>query len=179
MCRQADQRPRTVLQKVPLLVTAETMQTTHGPMHELRAEADWLEAEGKALAVSVFGMQPWLDLPNAGCSVLVVGTEIHESISHARRLAHQFWQRRADFEVQLHSSDSGVSQALTTESGPNLLVDSADSTSSGSPGDSTAVLKSLLSADMMTILLLFAAWSTNSTSYIVSRNNLALINHMP
>ena len=51
-------RPRTVVPKVPLIVPAVTMQTTHGPMHELRAEADWLEAEGAALAVSVSGMQP-------------------------------------------------------------------------------------------------------------------------
>ena len=53
----------TVLQKAPMIVPAEHMQTTHGPMHELRAEADWIEAEGLAAAVSIFGVQPWLDVP--------------------------------------------------------------------------------------------------------------------
>ena len=53
------------------------------PWHEVRAEADWLEAEGAALAVSVFGMQPWLDLPEAGCSIVVVGAEADDAHVHA------------------------------------------------------------------------------------------------
>ena len=141
---QGGPRPRTVVQKVPLIVPAETMQTTHGPMHELRAEADWLEAEGAALAVSVFGMQPWLDLPEAGCSIVVVGTEADDAHAHARQLARQLWQRRTAFDVALVSPDAAVQQALAAERGPVLLVDSADSTSAGSPGDSVAVLQALL-----------------------------------
>ena len=136
---QGGPRPRTVVQKVPLIVPAETMQTTHGPMHEVRAEADWLEAEGAALAVSVFGMQPWLDLPEAGGSIVVVGTEAHEAHAHARRLARQFWQRRKAFDVPLVAPDAAVQRALAAERGPVLLVDSADATSAGSPGDSVAV----------------------------------------
>ena len=143
---QGGPRPRTVVQKVPLIVPAETMQTTHGPMHEVRAEADWLEAEGAALAVSVFGMQPWLDLPEAGCSIVVVGTEAHEAHEHARRLARQLWQRRTAFDVPLVAPDAAVQRALAAEQGPMLLVDSADSTSAGSPGDSVAVLQALLDA---------------------------------
>ena len=143
---QGGPRPRTVVQKVPLIVPAETMQTTHGPMHEVRAEADWLEAEGAALAVSVFGMQPWLDLPEAGCSIVVVGTEAGDSHVHARRLARQFWQRRKAFDVPLVAPDVAVQRALAAERGPVLLVDSADATSAGSPGDSVAVLQALLDA---------------------------------
>ena len=140
---QGGPRPRTIVQKVPLIVPAETMQTTHGPMHEVRAEADWLEAEGAALAVSVFGMQPWLDLPEAGCSIVVVGTEAGDSHVHARRLARQLWQRRTAFDVPLVAPDAAVQRALVAEQGPVLLVDSADSTSAGSPGDSVAVLQAL------------------------------------
>ena len=143
---QGGPRPRTVVQKVPLIVPAETMQTTHGPMHEVRAEADWLEAEGAALAVSVFGMQPWLDLPEAGGSIVVVGTAAHDAHAHARRLARQLWQRRTAFDVPLVAPAAAVQRALTAERGPVLLVDSADSTSAGSPGDSVAVLQALLDA---------------------------------
>ena len=143
---QGGPRPRTVVQKVPLIVPAETMQTTHGPMHEVRAEADWLEAEGAALAVSVFGMQPWLDLPEAGGSIVVVGTDPDAAHTHARRLARQFWQRRKAFDVPLVAPDVAVQRALAAERGPVLLVDSADATSAGSPGDSVAVLQALLDA---------------------------------
>ena len=63
-------RLKTVLHKLPLLVQAEHMQTTDGPMHELRTQADLLETEvSVAAAVSVFGVQPWLDFPGVGCSV--------------------------------------------------------------------------------------------------------------
>ena len=143
---QGGPRPQTIVQKVPLIVPAETMQTTHGPMHEVRAEADWLEAEGAALAVSVFGMQPWLDLPEAGGSIVVVGTDPDDARAHARRLARQFWQRRKAFDVPLVAPDVAVQRALAAEQGPVLLVDSADGTSAGSPGDSVAVLQALLDA---------------------------------
>ena len=114
---QGGPRPRTVVQKVPLIVPAETMQTTHGPMHEVRAEADWLEAEGAALAVSVFGMQPWLDLPEAGGSIVVVGTDPDAARAHARRLARQFWQRRKAFDVPLVGADVAVQRALAADPG--------------------------------------------------------------
>lgn len=141
-------RPRTVVQKLPLIVPAENMQTTHGPMHELRAEAYWLEAEGAASAVSVFGVQPWLDVQDAGCSAVVVATEAEDARRLAARLAEQFWRRRRDFAVDLVDVDTAVRRALAIPRGPVILVDSADCPSSGAPGDSTAALRAMLDAGL-------------------------------
>ena len=136
----------TVLQKAPMIVPAEHMQTTHGPMHELRAEADWIEAEGLAAVVSIFGVQPWLDVPGTGCSVVVVAHEKDAGRVLARDLALKFWRRRDRFAVELADVQSGVGRALAANEGPVILVESADSPSSGAPGDSAAVLKALIEA---------------------------------
>ena len=135
---------RTVVQKLPLIVPAEHMQTTDGPMHELRTEADRLEAEGLAVAVSVFGVQPWLDVPGAGCSVAVVSNDEEAARGHARRLAGEFWRRRDRFAVEIVDVEQAVRVALETDGGPVILVDSADCPSSGAPGDSAVVLAALL-----------------------------------
>ena len=137
-------RLQTVLQKLPLLVQAEHMQTTDGPMHELRTQADLLETEGLAVAVSVFGVQPWLDFPGVGCSVAVVGSDEAAARAHARRLAGEFWSRRDRFAVELVDIEQAVRTALGTEGAPVVLVDSADCPSSGAPGDSAAILAALL-----------------------------------
>ena len=142
----ATQGPRlqTVLQKLPLLVQAEHMQTTDGPMHELRTLADLLETEGLATAVSVFGVQPWLDFPGVGCSVAVVSDDKAAARGHARHLAREFWRRRDRFAVELMDIEQAVRTALDTDGGPVVLVDSADCPSSGAPGDSAAILAALL-----------------------------------
>ena len=144
MAAVAGPRVRTVLQKLPLIVPAEHMQTTDGPMHELRTQADSLETEGLAAAVSVFGVQPWLDFPGVGCSVTVVGDGEAAARGHARRLASEFWRRRDRFAVELIDIERAVRAALETDGGPVVLVDSADCPSSGAPGDSVAVLAALL-----------------------------------
>ena len=108
-------RLQTVLQKLPLLVQAEHMQTTDGPMYELRTQADLLETEGLATAVSVFGVQPWLDFPGVGCSVTVVGSDEAAARDHARRLASEFWRRRDRFAVELMGIERAVREALETD----------------------------------------------------------------
>ncbi len=137
-------RLKTVLQKLPLLVQAEHMQTTDGPMHELRTQADLLETEGSVAAVSVFGVQPWLDFPGVGCSVTVVGSDEAAARDHGRRLAGEFWRRRDRFAVELLDIERAVREALETEGRPVVLVDSADCPSSGAPGDSAAIPAALL-----------------------------------
>ena len=54
---QGGPRPRTVVQKVPLIVPAETMQTTHGPMHEVRPRPIGWKPRG-----------PRSPSPSSGCS---------------------------------------------------------------------------------------------------------------
>ena len=141
-------RPRTVVQRIPMILPPENMRTTDGPFHELRVEADRLEAETAALAVSVCGVQPWLDASDVGCSVAVVATETDTAREHARRLASRFWEQRREYQVELVEPRRAIERALSLEHGPAVLVHSADSPTAGAPGDATAVLQALLEADL-------------------------------
>jgi microcystin degradation protein MlrC len=60
-------------------------------------------------------------------------------------LASEAWRRRQEFDVTLVPVDEAVRLAAAAARGPVVLADSADSTGSGSPGDSTAILAALLS----------------------------------
>ncbi len=138
-------RPAMALAKLPMILQVENGQTTSGPMAELLGRVRSWEREGCCLCGSVFLVQPWMDLPEMGCAVTIVTNDdkTHAQIL-ADRLAADMWQRRHDFGVELTSVDAAIDQALQASGKPVVLADSADSTGSGAPGDSTAILARLL-----------------------------------
>ncbi len=139
--------PAMAFRKLPMIVPAENMQTTRGPMHLLIERSKALERSGKALAVSVFGVQPWLDIEEMGCSVVVVADQSKpRAETVASGLARRFWEARREFDVRLTPPDRAIREALRVPGAPVILSESSDSTGSGSPGDSTGLLKALLAA---------------------------------
>jgi len=140
-------RPVMAWRKLPLIVMAENQQTEHGPAQRLFAQAEELERTGAAEAVSIFPVQPWMDIEEMGTAVVVVTNgDAAAADEHARALAQNFWDTRREFEVALTPVEEAIRLALETEGGPVVLAESSDSTGSGSPGDSTGVLKHLLKA---------------------------------
>ncbi|MBP1779685.1 MAG: hypothetical protein H6Q86_5696, partial [candidate division NC10 bacterium] len=139
--------PAMAFRKLPMIVPAENMQTTRGPMHRLIERGKALERDGRALAVSVFGVQPWLDIQEMGCSVVVVADKAgSRAEAAAGGLARRFWEARGEFDVRLTPPERAIREALRVSGGPVILSESSDSTGSGSPGDSTGLLRALLSA---------------------------------
>jgi microcystin degradation protein MlrC len=140
-------RPVTLFARAPMLVPAEGQGTENQPMAGLMAEAKRLQARPGVLAVSLFPVQPWLDIPDTGFCVMAVAdgprraAEIEPVV---RQLAWQAWERRRGFAADLLTVDEAIRRALATEGGPFVLSESADSTGSGSPGDSAHVLERLL-----------------------------------
>ena len=137
-------KPVMCARKLPLIVPAENMQTTSGPFGHLMRRAEALEQSGAAVSVSVFGVQPWLDVPEMGCSVVAV---THVDATAGQRivdeLAQQFWDTRRSFDVRLTPVRKALRKAMRIE-GPVVISEPSDSTGSGSPGDSTGVLGSLI-----------------------------------
>jgi microcystin degradation protein MlrC len=144
-------RPVTLYARSPMLVPAEGMGTADQPMAGLVAEAKRLEARPGVLAVSLFPVQPWLDIPDAGFCVTAVAdgrrraAEIEPMV---RQLAWQAWESRRRFAVDLLPVDEAIRRALAAEGGPFVLSESADSTGSGSPGDGAHVLERLLALEV-------------------------------
>lgn len=64
-------RPVSALRRLPMLLPAENGRTTEGPYAEVMDQALALAQQPGVLDISVFSVQPWLDLYDVGCSVLV------------------------------------------------------------------------------------------------------------
>lgn len=143
-------RPTTVFRKLPLIVPAENMQTTSGPMHALQQRARRAERAKTVEAVSVFGVQPWMDIDEMGCTVVAVGDQSAEPRLDkvASELGRAFWDSRREFDMELVPVAEAIERAKKVDGGPVVLSESSDSTGSGSPGDSTGVLKHLLKAKL-------------------------------
>jgi microcystin degradation protein MlrC len=116
-------------------------------MREFVAAVRAWEGEPDVLAVSLFPVQPWLDIPEMGFSVVVVvdgAARAATAEQRARDLALRVWDARHRFDAQLLEVDDAIGRALAGEGGPYILSESADGTGAGSPGDSVAVLERLL-----------------------------------
>lgn len=142
-------KPVTALSKLRMVLQVENGQTTSGPMSTLVKQARAFEAQGECLNASVFLVHPPLDLPEHGCAITIVGDGDRE---HAQRLADQLgremWNLRHEFDVELVSIDEAIDRAIRAAGKPVVLADPADSTGSGAPGDSTAILERLLEREI-------------------------------
>jgi microcystin degradation protein MlrC len=142
-------RPAMAWRKLPLIVNAENQQTSRGPARRLFARAQALESAGKAEAVSIFCVQPWMDIHEMGSAVVAVTNGNPRAADRqAATIAQKFWDTRRDFEITLTPVEEAIKLALATQGGPVILAESSDSTGSGSPGDSTGVLKYLVKAPL-------------------------------
>ncbi|NLE43806.1 MAG: M81 family metallopeptidase [Chloroflexi bacterium] len=140
--------PVCALRRLPMLLPGETARTTDGPYAEVMRRAEASMMRDGILDASVFSVQPWLDVEDVGCSVLVVSDSDPELAGTvADQLGDEFWQRRRDFGVDLVPTADAIRRALISERHPFVLADSADAPSSGAPGDSTIVLRALLEAN--------------------------------
>jgi microcystin degradation protein MlrC len=137
--------PVTALRRLPMILPGENGKTTDGPFSEVMQQAIALEQQPGLLAVSAFSVQPWFDVPDVGCSILVTTDGDAARAEHeADRLADEFWARRDDFAVEMVPLAQAIDRAVKAERGPVIFSDSADAPSSGAPGDSNAILRALL-----------------------------------
>lgn len=142
-------QPVTVISKLRMILQVENGQTSMGPMAELISSVKRLVNEGSCLSGSVFLVQPWMDLPNMGCAVVIVGNNDRKKAQAlADELGRKMWDLRHEFDVKLTPVDDAIDYALSSSEHPFVFADVADSTGSGTPGDSTAILKRLIERDI-------------------------------
>jgi len=96
-------RPVTAYQKLPLVVPAERANTQDPASisHGFRLQLEELERDPRILSAGLATVQPWLDIPELGSSVIVVsdgsddGGEL--AYSACQKLALNVWERRRDY----------------------------------------------------------------------------------
>lgn len=138
--------PVTRIRKYNAIVPVLGGATLDGaPMSEVAAEARRLEQEGKALSVSYFPVQPWLDMADVGITGLAVtDAEPAGAEDVAQHILDEMWTRRQDFELDAMTPEEAVQAALRSPAKTTLLVDAPDSIGGGAAGDSPALLAAIL-----------------------------------
>ncbi len=143
-------RPVTAFQKVPAVFPAERANTQDpaSVSHGFRLRLQELEATPRILSAGLATVQPWLDIPELGSSVLIVADGDAElAQKECARLAAEVWERRREYLPELVPVADAVRAAHDNADGLVVLSDSADATTSGAPGDSNWVLRELLRYD--------------------------------
>ena len=163
-------RPAVAWRKIPMMTQQDQYLTgPAGPMKHWFDMAREMEhgpatdSPVRFLDVSPYPTQPWLDVPEAGWSVVVHTTAEDPTAAKAAaeemasRMANWAWAHRDEFwqsartapaeaaEAALAAAATGPSPA-TGDPGLLIMSDTGDSTYGGAPGDSTCVLRALLAA---------------------------------
>jgi microcystin degradation protein MlrC len=137
--------PVTAMRKLPLIVPAENMMTTVGPLAAvLQTGKELQSSDTRLLSISAFGVQPWLDVQEIGCAtVTVTDRDLRRAEYAADCVARAFRDRRREFDVELLDPAEAVAAALQVRGQPVVLAESSDSPTAGSPGDSADMLAAL------------------------------------
>jgi len=142
-----DLLPTSSVVRLPMLLPPENSTHDWGPLAGVIEQAINLERRGRVIHAGIYPVQPWMDTEDVGASVVAITDRDADAAErYARWLGASFWSKRGEFVTQLVSPDEAVRRALARKSGTVVLCDSADATTSGSTGDSTAILAALLRA---------------------------------
>lgn len=135
--------------KLRALLPSLNMRTAEGPMHDLVELAKKQEQDADIVGASIFGGFPYADIPEAGASVLVVGTDQEKTRKTARFLAQQVWENRERFVIALPKVRDALQSALQIQADkPIALADISDNPLSGGTGDTTELLREMIALDL-------------------------------
>jgi microcystin degradation protein MlrC len=134
--------------RVPMILTAFNASTKGGgPFAQLMNQAKALEREAGILSSSMQFVGSYIDIPDMGCSTVVISDGDRErALREARKLAAGFWARRREFLVETVSVAEAVRRGRAIDGKPIILLDTADTTGGGAAGDSIDLVAGLLEA---------------------------------
>jgi microcystin degradation protein MlrC len=143
-------RPVTAFQKLPMVSPVERANTQDpaSTSFGLREKLQAWEADARVLTAGLATVQPWLDIPLLGNTVIVTTAgDPAAAASRCAELAGEIWQRRREYMPEIVDVADAVREVHAENAGLVVLGDAADATTSGSTGDGTAVLAELIRHD--------------------------------
>ena len=132
--------------KLPLVIPASNhIDFEPGPYKDVLDFA-FSKVTDSIMDISVFTVQPWLDIEELGWAIVVIANNSRiEASKTAVLIAENIWNKRELLSfTQLLDPSEAISLALKQEEGPIVLSDLADGTMAGSPGDSPVVLRAAI-----------------------------------
>ena len=141
---------QSAISKIPLLIPAEVQIIKSEPMLQVRDLADSYLSD-RVMDISLFPVQPWIDVPKLGFAVTVTGTLAKpELLKIATEISEKIWEIKEQFEVDLvKPADAIVRIKKGNEVGRSkfsILLQSSDAPPGGAAGDNAALIGELIKA---------------------------------
>ncbi|MBM3793179.1 MAG: M81 family metallopeptidase [Acidobacteria bacterium] len=132
--------------EIPALVRGYELITETGCWGECVRDAIAFERSPGGLSGGMFIGNPFTDVPDL-CSNVFLAADGESQLARARaeaiRIAEKFWAMREHLQQPLTPLAESIACAAAG-TGRIVLVDAADATSSGAPGDSNAILRAMV-----------------------------------
>ena len=145
-------RPKPLLVKLPLIVPVEDSETGAGVCSEVLCRISELDRSDSLRSASLFCSQPWLDIREAGISLLFYTDGREEYWNRQmQELAQYIMRNKERFFVRYPTIEEAFESIPRMEK-PVILVDSGDITTAGGLGDSTVPLRAALRSPYRTAL---------------------------
>jgi len=139
-------KPLTARVPIPMLVRGYELITETGLFGGCVRHAIAVEKGPGGLSAGMFIGNPFTDVPDLCSNAMVVTNGDPEKAEReALTLARELWAMRESLQQPLTGLADSVREACSLK-GRVVLVDAADATSSGAPGDSNAILRALMDA---------------------------------
>ncbi|MDA0748230.1 MAG: M81 family metallopeptidase, partial [bacterium] len=136
-------KPTTARVQLPMLVRGDELLTATGLFGQAIRMCQEIEASENGLAAGVIIGNPFTDVPDLQSNVLVTTNNNPDAAQkEALRLARFMWKHKDQLFAELTSLNDAIRIAEETD-GLTVFSDAADSTASGAPGDSNAILRGL------------------------------------
>jgi microcystin degradation protein MlrC len=149
------QNPVTARVQIPMLARGNQLITKTGKFGEAIRMCQDIEASEGGVAAGVNIGNPFTDVPDLRSNTIVtVDGDRARAEKEAMKLARFMWDNRNLWFAELSSMKEIVERA-EEQDGLTVCGDPADSTASGSSGDSNAVLKGLLEHNYSKRALIF------------------------
>jgi microcystin degradation protein MlrC len=164
-CARGEVSPVTAFVPLPLFTLWHTPEQ---PARSLVERARALEAAGEVLHISLVHGFPWSDVHDAGAAVLVTtDADPERAVALAAEFAGELWSiREADLGRYLAVAESlDAAEALRTAR-PVVIADAGDNPGAGTGGDSTWLLREVLSRDVQDVALALF-WDPRALARIV------------
>lgn len=129
--------------KIAALIPPTDTNHTEGRFASMLSLASDAEQDPDIFDVSLFPVQPWMDVAEMGSAVVVTG-QGKKPLRIARQLAETWYAQRHEWQTGLMEWKFILERLQTPTAKPWILVDTADATTGGSTGGSAEALKRLL-----------------------------------
>lgn len=132
------------LAKIAALIPPTDTNDAEGRFANILHHARRLETNSGIVDISIFPVQPWLDVPEIGTSIVITGNDPTIARTTAQDLAQIWYAQRDEWATGVKPWEEIKMLLRQKQSSPWILVDSADATTGGAGGHSAELLRQLL-----------------------------------